>query len=333
VTYPVPRPHHPARMLCPPSEKALHMSSQPFSSVQHSEQIGREVDEIGDVPSEVGPLPGDPRERPAGGSAHRLAATELFDAHLHVIDPRFPLVASEGYVPEPFTVADYRARTAGLEGAGPGPATVTDHGARTSGLAITGGAVVAGSFQGFDQRWLLDALARLGPGFVGVAQLAPDVADAEVLALHAAGVRAVRFNVHRGGSLEAGLARRVHALAGWHAEVYADGAALAALEPALAALPRLSVDHLGLTADALPVLLRLVAGGARVKATGFGRLALDVAATLRAVAAADPAALLWGSDLPGTRARRPFAPEDLELVRAAGGDRALGENARAWYAP
>ena len=239
----------------------------------------------------------------------------IFDAHFHVIDPRFPPVASEGYVPGPFTVADYRARTA------PGP-----------GRAITGGAVVAGSFQGDDQGWLLDALARLGPGFVGVAQLAPDVADAEVLALHAAGVRAVRFNLHRGGSLDARLARRVHALAGWHAEVYAGGAALAALEPALAALPRLSIDHLGLTADALPVLLRLVASGARVKATGFGRLALDVAATLHAVAAADPAALLWGSDLPGTRARRPFAPADLELVRAAGGDRALGENARAWYA-
>jgi predicted TIM-barrel fold metal-dependent hydrolase len=291
--------------------------------------------------------------RPDRRSAHRLAATELFDAHFHVIDPRFPLVASQGYVPARFTVADYRTRTAGLEGAGTGTATVADHRVRTARLhdvdaapaagpdrsgrsprlAITGGAVVAGSFQGLDQRWLLDALARLGPGFAGVAQLAPDVADAEVLALHAAGVRAVRFNLHRGGSLDARLARRVHALAGWHAEVYADGAALAALEPALAALPRLSVDHLGLTADALPVLLRLVAGGARVKATGFGRLSLDVAATLRAIAAEDPAALMWGTDLPGTRAPRPFAPADLQLVRAAGGDRALGENARAWYAP
>ena len=60
-------------------------------------------------------------------------ALAVFDAHLHIIDPRFPLVASQGYVPEPFTVEDYRTRTAGL--------------------GITGGAVVSGSFQGFDQSY------------------------------------------------------------------------------------------------------------------------------------------------------------------------------------
>ena len=34
-----------------------------------------------------------------------------------------------------------------------------------------GGAVVSGSFQGFDQSYLLDALDQLGPSFVGVTQL------------------------------------------------------------------------------------------------------------------------------------------------------------------
>ena len=97
----------------------------------------------------------------------------------------------------------------------------------------------------------------------------------------------------------------MHGLAGWHAEVYAGGADLAAHEDRLRALPRLSVDHLGLDREALPVLLRLVARGAMVKATGFGRVDLDVEATLRAI---DPAALLFGTDLPGTRARRPFEP-------------------------
>lgn len=38
----------------------------------------------------------------------------MFDAHLHIIDARFPLVPNNGYLPEPFTVADYRARTAHL---------------------------------------------------------------------------------------------------------------------------------------------------------------------------------------------------------------------------
>ena len=125
----------------------------------------------------------------------------VFDAHLHIIDPRFPLVANQGYVPEPFTVADYRAATAGL--------------------GIVGGAVVAGSFQGYDQAWLVAALDRLGPGFVGVTQLPGDTSDDEIRALDAAGVRAVRFNLHRGGSLDLDTALRVHELAGWHSEVYA----------------------------------------------------------------------------------------------------------------
>src|SRR5215210_8020783 len=71
----------------------------------------------------------------------------VFDAHLHIVDPRFPPAPDQGYRPEPFTVEDYRRRTAAL--------------------GIRGGAVVAASFQGFDQEHLLDALARLGPGFVG----------------------------------------------------------------------------------------------------------------------------------------------------------------------
>ena len=242
-------------------------------------------------------------------------ARAIFDSHLHLIHPAFPLVANAGFVPDPFTVADYRARTARL--------------------GVTGGAVVAGSFQ-TGTAWLLDALARLGPCFVGVAELAPDVPDAEVLALDAAGVRAIRLNLHRGGraaldGLER-LATRVHALAGWHTEVYADGAALAELERRLAALPALSVDHLGLDRAALPVLLRLVAGGAKVKATGFGRGDLDVPATLRAIAAIDPGALLFGTDLPSTRAARPFSDADLALV-AEVAPAALRENALAFYRP
>ena len=235
-----------------------------------------------------------------------MAGVAVFDSHLHIIDPRFPLAPSRGYVPEPFTVADYRAATAGID--------------------VVGGAVVAGSFQGRDSAYLVDALERLGPRFVGVAELDPRAGDEEILALDAAGVRAVRFNLHRGGALDDDLAHRVQELAGWHVEVYAGGRTLAALEDRLRALPRLSVDHLGLEAAAVPVLQRL---GCMVKATGFGRVDLDVASTLRAL---DPSKLLFGTDLPGTRARRPFERADLELV-AAVAPAALADNARAWYRP
>jgi predicted TIM-barrel fold metal-dependent hydrolase len=183
---------------------------------------------------------------------------------------------------------------------------------------VVGGAVVSGSFQGFDQTYLLDALERLGPAFVGVTQLPSSATDDEVLALDAAGVRAVRFTLARGGALDVDLALRVHELAGWHAEVYATD--LPAHEQALQALPRLVIDHLGMNPEGLAVAVRL---GAMVKATP--RFAGD----LRAV---DPAKVMFGSDLPGTRAARTFEPADLDVI-AAITKSALVDNARAWYRP
>lgn len=226
------------------------------------------------------------------------ARPALFDTHLHVIDPRFPLLPNDGYLPPPFTVEDYRART--------------------SALGVIGGAVVSGSFQGFDQTYLLAALADLGPGFVGVTQLPVTAADEQVCSLAAAGVRAVRFNVRRGGSETLDqldrLARRVHDLAGWHTELYIDARDLPDLAATLAALPQVSIDHLGLSRDGLPHLLRLAAHGVHVKATGFSRGDLDVPDALRQIARAHPGALMVGTDLPSTRAPQAFADTDLELV-------------------
>lgn len=247
--------------------------------------------------------------------------TPVFDAHFHVVDPRFPLVPNRGYLPEPFTAGDY------LAAARP--------------LGIAGGAVVSGSFQAFDQGYLRAALEALGPGFVGVTQLPPETGAREVRALDRAGVRAVRFNLRRGGSapLEAleTLGRRVHEAAGWHLEVYVDSRELAGLAPRLSALPRVVIDHLGLSAAGFDDLLRLVERGVRVKASGFGRLDFEPAAALGRIAAVDPGALLFGTDLPSTRAPRPFAPADLELVREALGAeaarRATWDNAVALYRP
>lgn len=232
----------------------------------------------------------------------------VFDTHLHIVDPRFPLVANQGYLPKPFTVDDYRAR-----------------------FDAAGGAVVSGSFQAYDQTYLIDALERLGPTFVGVAQVPPDSSDDAVLALHAAGVRAFRANLHRGTAPPdlARMARRLDELAGWHLEVYGDPRELpAGLNP-----ERLVIDHLGMTPDALPELLRLVERGTRVKATRFGALAHDIPATLRAIVAVNPGALLFGTDLPGTRAPRAFEPRDLELVAEIGGEQAIVTNAVELYRP
>src|SRR5205814_616167 len=66
-------------------------------------------------------------------------------------------------------------------------------------------------------------------------------------------------------------------------------------------LPHVAIDHLGLTAAGLAAVLQLAERGHHVKATGFGRTDLDVPAALRAIAAVNPDALVFGTDLPSTR--------------------------------
>jgi predicted TIM-barrel fold metal-dependent hydrolase len=230
---------------------------------------------------------------------------DIFDAHLHIIAPGFPLTPNQGYMPAPFSIDDYLARA--------------------TPLGITGGAVVSGSFQGFDQSYLIDALGRLGPTFVGVTQLPASTPDQDILALDQAGVRAVRFNLQRGGSEDVSelerMARRVHDLCGWHVELYVANSELKALRGLLARLPRVSIDHLGLTRDGFDDLVWLVERGIHVKATGFGRVDFDVRHALRTLHTANPAALMFGTDLPCTRAARAFSGRDLEVViEAVGGD-------------
>ena len=245
----------------------------------------------------------------------------IFDSHLHIIDAAHPLIPNHGFLPDPFSCDDYRAETETLD--------------------IVGGCVVSGSYQGFDQDYLKAALAALGPRYVGVAQLPMDVTDAEIQSLDAIGVRAVRFNLHRGGSISlddmAALARRVYALVGWHAEMYIDSIALADRLRLFLGMPRLVIDHLGLSADGLHNLYKLVEHGVRVKASGFGRLNFDPAPVLQRIADINPDALMFGSDLPSTRAPRPFKPQDVVLLQESLAPdlarKALYENAIALYRP
>lgn len=245
----------------------------------------------------------------------------VFDSHFHIIDKRFPLVLNDGYLPEDFTCAEYLKRT--------------------EKIALAGGAVVSGSFQALDQSYLIDALATLGPGFVGVTQLPATVSDQEVLRLNDLGVRAIRFNLKRGGSekvehLES-LAKRVYDLARWHVELYVDSRELPDLQQTLLRLPAVSIDHLGLSKGGFSALLALVEKGVRVKATGFGRVDFDVKTALKEICAANPEALMFGTDLPSTRAPRPYADEDLLLLLEALGEesarKALYGNAVDFYHP
>jgi len=70
-----------------------------------------------------------------------------------------------------------------------------------------------------------------------------------------------------------------------------------------------------MTEKGLPVLLDLVDAGACVKATGFGRVNMNVPKMLEAVARRSPNALVFGTDLPSTRAKRPFDVSDITLIK------------------
>ena len=248
----------------------------------------------------------------------------LFDAHVHVIDPRFPLVPNRGFLPDPYTVADYRRSMAHHD--------------------VRGGAVVSGSFQAGDQEYLRAALAELGPEWVGVTQLPPDAGEELITDLHAAGVRALRFNLVRGPFTDLDTlvdqAVLAHDLVGWHTEIYVESRLLGQLDPVLRRLPAFGVDHLGMTADGLDALVGWVARGARVKVSGFGRLDFGppgsgIVDAMRRIHHVDPAALVFGSDLPGTRAPRTFRDADLAAIAEAVGEadlpRVLSGNGREWY--
>lgn len=243
----------------------------------------------------------------------------IFDAHFHIIDYQFPIIESQGYMPPSYDVAEYSEQT--------------------KDLAIKGGAIVSGSFQGFDQTYLLHSLKQLGPAFCGVTQLPYTVSDEEIQTLHKNGVRALRFNIKRGGSEDLSkldyFARRVHELVGWHSELYIDAKELPEIATTIQKLPAISIDHLGLSEEGLPHLLKLVDKGVRVKATGFGRVELDVQKALQEIYSINPDALMFGTDLPSTRAKRPFEVADITLIQQLfdeqASDKILYSNASAWY--
>ncbi|MCI0755168.1 amidohydrolase family protein [Teichococcus vastitatis] len=244
----------------------------------------------------------------------------IIDAHFHIFDPRFPLPGNDGYVPPRFTAQDYRAATAGFD--------------------LRGGVVVAASTHGLDPAPLVAAMRDLGPGFVAVVNADPDLSDVALRALADAGVRGLRHNLYRGVAAsvrdELALAERGWSVAGLHTQVYADAALLRPFADRLATLgPRLVIDHLGMTEAGLPMVLDLVEAGAKVKATGFGRVSLDVPRALGEIARRSASALMFGTDLPSTRAARPFRSSDVTLLREVLGEElaaaALHGNAAAYY--
>jgi predicted TIM-barrel fold metal-dependent hydrolase len=224
------------------------------------------------------------------------------DCHMHVLGPfaRYPLAAERAYnVPEATLEAHERMK-------------------RRLGLERT--VLVQASGHGFDNRAMLDALARLGARGRAVAVLPVGFNQIQMEDLHAAGVRGVRLNLltlasrHAGDRAELISAyERLLAPLGWHLQVFADGATLLSLKDSLlkCAVP-VVIDHMGLPDAAKGIeqpefqgVLRLLAAGhIWVKLAGADRITRasgrlrDAIPFMHALAAAAPERLLWGSDWP-----------------------------------
>ncbi|MFT6029394.1 MAG: putative TIM-barrel fold metal-dependent hydrolase [Oleiphilaceae bacterium] len=244
----------------------------------------------------------------------------LFDSHFHIIDPHFPLVPNNDFLPEAFTTEDYLKRM--------------------SAYNLVGGVVVSGSFQTFDQGYLLAALKTLGEGFVGVTQVPASISDNELSELNNTGVRAVRFNLKRGGSEDVKhlkyMAQRVHDLFAWHVELYIDSVNLTELKTLITNLPSVSIDHLGLSRASLPDIRYLFERNIKLKACGFGRVDFDVKQVLSELYSINPSALMFGTDLPSTRAPKAYQDSDFLLVQETFDDEQacaaiFSENARNFY--
>ena len=245
----------------------------------------------------------------------RLAVPDgAWDTHIHVIDPRFPLVAAPVYQPPAATAADYQAVQLRL------------------GLQRV--LVVQSSTHGTDHACLLDAIAQLGPGARGVGMVDAAVTDAELHRLSAGCVCAARFLMTPGGVVGWDEAARLAARvvdAGWVVNLQVHGETLPDRFDDIAALPGpVVIDHMGafgpVATDhpSVLALLRLLdTGRVWVKLSApyargaMGPLPYAPAAPLaRALVRHAPDRLTWGSDWPHTfltQVHRQPAPDPAAL--------------------
>jgi predicted TIM-barrel fold metal-dependent hydrolase len=252
------------------------------------------------------------------------------DCHTHIFGPI-----------EKFPFSDKRRYT-------PGPASIEDLEALHRALHIDRVVIVHPSPYGADNSCTLDAVRRVGPRARGVAVI-DDTISAHMLAdMHAAGIRGVRVNLETYGESDPAVAGRQLQQAaervaplGWHVQTFTNLAIIAALHDAILALPTtLVVDHFGRPQAAhgtaqpgFETLLALLRSGkVYVKISAPYRISQlphypDAAPIARAMIAANPDRIVWGSDWPHPGAVKrdpaaiePFRPEDdgAALNRLAG---------------
>jgi predicted TIM-barrel fold metal-dependent hydrolase len=225
------------------------------------------------------------------------------DCHVHVFpDPvRFPFWSGRGYTPPEATAADLLV----LQNA----------------LHLDRVVIVTPSVYGTGNAATLDGMRQLGVERArGVAVIGPETSRESIDAMDRAGVRGIRVNLESNGVTDPAAAARnfdaaVSQIAAtrWHIQFYARLPVLAALKDRLAAMPMPAVfDHFagakaasGVNQPGFDVVLDLVRSGkAYVKISGAYRASeeapdyANVAPLARALIAANPDRIIWGSDWP-----------------------------------
>ena len=272
--------------------------------------------ENNEPPRIAGPVarPKKPRENPPPGA---------WDTHAHIFGPadKFPYTAGRGYTPPDAPAENYIA--------------LLDR------LGFAHGVAVQGNAHGFDNRVLLDALARFPQRLRGVAITDTRVAPASLRDWHKLGMRGLRFHLFseagrpgyaRGVGLDVfAVFRKTMADLGWIMQVFCDWRLMAEVAPVLRDISRempVIVDHMlnipaerGVADANFQALLKLVGEGhAHVKLSAAYRLSAqfpdypDARPFHDALVRANPELLLWGTDWPHPSTAAEVMPDDGHLV-------------------
>lgn len=257
---------------------------------------------------------------PAPRAPKTAPPAEACDAHVHLVAGKDDFPLWEGRVENPAVGPDFEG-------------WIDLYRAHLDVLGFSKGLIVHSILYGTDNSVTVAALKRLGANFKGVGLLPDTATDAQLDQFVDDNLKAVRLNYVHGGVLSWDGAkamaprladRNLHIQMLLHSHLH-----MAELEDDIRALPvPLVIDHVGWPDLALGTsdpgfqrLLRLVGDGhVHIKLSAIYRLCAapydQAAPFVAALAAANPAACLWGSDWPHLMLNRAHMPDAATLLDA-----------------
>jgi predicted TIM-barrel fold metal-dependent hydrolase len=264
--------------------------------------------------------------RIAGAVAHPkrpriMPPPGAWDTHAHIFGPadKFPYAPGRGYTPPDAPAEKFIA--------------LLDH------LGMARGLIVQGNAHGYDNRVLLDALARYPQRLRGIAITDTRIAPETLRDWHKAGMRGLRFHLLperpgyvRGVGLETfEFFRKTMRDLGWVMQLFCDYRVMEGVAPVLREISRelpVIVDHMlmvpaarGIGDPNFQALLKLVGdGNVHVKVSAPYRLSerypdyADARPFHDALMRANPERLMWGTDWPHPWVSVETMPDEGHLL-------------------